>query len=182
MVSDAYPILKDTGEFHNLLTVACIAATLAAPQTTPMKDKSERRKKSRQDSPQSDAARKPERQRLELSGKATSRRETSEMRPLPPAKASRRQKAAQERDLRGAVSARRQSVGRAKPSRCESSLVIAADTSDSQGDGHSGDSNASSDIELRRVKTSARGKNRRLVHPTQCFGGCCKGSQKRLQT
>ena len=163
MVSEAYPILKDIGEFHNLLAAAGIAAIPTAPQTTLTKDKSERRKKSRQDSPQSDAARKPERQRLELSGKATSRRETSGIRPLPPAKTPRHQNAAQGRVLSGAVSARRQSVGRAKPSRSESiSSVIALDTSDSQTNGHSNDSDASSGNDLRRVKKSAREKSEGL--------------------
>ena len=52
MVSEAYPILKDIREFHNLLAAAGIAATpetriTAAPQTTLMKGKSERRKKFR---------------------------------------------------------------------------------------------------------------------------------------
>ena len=156
MVSEAYPILKNIREFHNILAAAGIAATPAAPQTTLMKDKSERRKKSRQDSPQSDAARKPERQRLELPGKATSRRETSGIRPLPPAKAPRHQNAAQGRVLSGAVSARRQSVGWAKTSRSESSLVIAPGTSDSQADGHSSNGDPSSGNDLRRVKVCKR--------------------------
>ena len=52
MVLEAYPILKDIREFHNLLAAAGIAATpetriTAAPQTTLMKGKSERRKKFR---------------------------------------------------------------------------------------------------------------------------------------
>ena len=55
--------------------------------------------------------------------------------------------------------------------------MIAVGTSDIQDDGHSSGSDASSDNKLRRAKTSAREKNRRLAQRTQCFGGHCEGSQ-----
>ena len=72
---------------------------------------------------------------------------------------SGRQKAAQEEDLRKkAVATRRQSVGRTRTSKSASSPVIAVDTSDSQGDGDSSGSDASSDKKLSRGKMSAREK------------------------
>ena len=112
---------------------------------------------------------------MELPDKASSRRETFGMSPLPSVdkglvinadtkniesvRTSGRQKAAQEEERRRRdVATRRQSVGRTRTSKSASSPVIAVDTSDSQGDGDSSGSDASSDKKLSRGKMSAREK------------------------
>ena len=178
IISEAWPSLKDIREFHNLLATAGIAATpetriTVALQISRMKGKSERRRKPRQDFPHSNTTRNPERLTLELPDKASSSRETSGMSPSPlgdkgpvinadtknteSVRTSGHQKAAQGEYLRRkAVSTRRQSVGQTRTFRSSSSPVIAVDTSDSQGDGHSSGSDASSDNKLGRGKMSAR--------------------------
>ena len=125
-----------------------------------------------------------ERQTSKLPERASSRRETSGMTSLPSVdegtiinadtnniesvRTSGRQKAYQEKDLRkrdvstcpvsSSKSPRWKNGGRTRTSESASIPVIAVDTSDSQGDGRSSGSDASSDKRLSGGKISAREK------------------------